>query len=161
VKRGLSGLSSFHGLRVHPVNHKERMHYGVDIFCPIGTAVRATANGTVKFIGTYQPNEDNLKSSYGRFLVIRHGDTGIETTYAHLSESKVARGQLVKRGELIGLSGNSGTSSGPHVHYEVSRNGLRVNPLNYINDVPLIDGGKKVFYVKNAKKPTGKKGRRS
>jgi murein DD-endopeptidase MepM/ murein hydrolase activator NlpD len=145
----LSGVSSLHGLRFHPVNRKESMHYGLDIFCPEGSQIRATANGTVTFVGRFSPNEDNLRHSYGNFIQVRHGDTGIETFYAHLSSIKVSKNQLVKRGDIIGLSGNTGTSSGPHLHYEVVRNGTKVNPLNYITDVPLFDGGRKVFYVKN------------
>ncbi|MFH1017206.1 MAG: M23 family metallopeptidase [Pseudomonadota bacterium] len=152
LQRGLSGVSSTHGMRFHPVDKKEEMHYGIDIFCPVGTGVRATANGTVAFVGHLDANQDNLRHSYGNFLVIGHGDTGIETTYAHLGEIAVVKGQLVKRGDFVAKSGNSGTTTGAHLHYEISRNGVRVNPLNYITDAPLVQYGKKVFYVRNVTK---------
>ena len=158
--KGLSGISSFQGMRMHPIDGKEEMHYGIDIFCPVGTNVKATANGTVEFVGHFNPNQDNIRHSFGNFMTIRHGDTGIETMYAHLSNVNVAKGQLVKRGDIIAATGNSGSSTGPHLHYEIIRNGVRVNPLNYITDVPLIDGGKKVFYVKNHLKTSSKKSRR-
>jgi murein DD-endopeptidase MepM/ murein hydrolase activator NlpD len=157
LKRGLSGVSSTHGMRFHPIDKKEEMHYGIDIFCPVGTTVRATANGTVTFVGKLDPNQDNLRHSYGNFVVVSHGDTGIETTYAHLSVINIVKGQLVKRGDTIAKSGNSGSSTGAHLHYAISRNGIRMNPLNYITDAPLVQYGKKVFYVRNMAKKGHKK----
>ncbi|HLG19620.1 MAG TPA: M23 family metallopeptidase [Bdellovibrionota bacterium] len=157
IRRGLSGVSSKHGVRVHPIDGKKEMHYGIDIFCPLDTKVRATANGTVLFVGQYSADEDNLRHSFGNFVTIGHGDTGIETLYAHLDKVLVRKGQVVHRGDAIASSGNTGSSTGPHVHYEVIRNGIKVNPLNYISDVPLVEAGKKIFYVKNRKAPSSKK----
>ncbi len=151
AKVGLSGLSSTYGMRIHPIKKVEQMHYGVDIFCPQGTEVKATANGQVLFSESYKADEDNLRHSFGQFVLIRHGDSGIETLYAHLSRVLVVKGQLVKRGDPIGYTGQTGISTAPHLHYEVVRNGIKVDPLNYIHDVPLVERGKKVFYARTDK----------
>ena len=162
IRSKVSGMSSDYGMRMHPKRKSKKMHYGVDIFCPIGTNVIATANGTVRFAGRYRSNQDNLNYHYGNFVVIRHGETGVDTLYAHLSKVLVRPGQLVKRGDKIALSGNTGRSTGPHLHYEIIRNGEKVNPLNYINDVPLVQKGRKLLYIKKGTKHRRKKrGRRT
>jgi murein DD-endopeptidase MepM/ murein hydrolase activator NlpD len=100
-----------------------RMHEGTDFAGPIGTPVYATADGVV--------TEAGWSSGYGRLIKIQH-DFGIETRYAHLNAMRVSVGQRVSRGERIGDMGNSGRSTGPHLHYEVRVGGRAVNPMTYI-----------------------------
>lgn len=100
-----------------------RLHAGTDFAGPIGTPIYATADGVVTHAG--------WSSGYGRLIKIRH-DFGIETRYAHLNAMDVRVGQRVSRGERIGAMGNSGRSTGPHLHYEVRVNGNPVNPMTYI-----------------------------
>lgn len=100
-----------------------RLHAGTDFAGPIGTPIYATADGVVTHAG--------WSSGYGRLIKIRH-DFGIETRYAHLNAMDVRVGQRVSRGERIGAMGNSGRSTGPHLHYEVRVNGTPVNPMTYI-----------------------------
>ena len=100
-----------------------RLHAGTDFAGPIGTPVYATADGVVTHAG--------WTSGYGRLIKIQH-DFGIETRYAHLNAMDVRVGQRVSRGDRIGALGNSGRSTGPHLHYEVRESGNPVNPMNYI-----------------------------
>jgi len=118
-------VTSSYGSRVSPFTGTPQHHTGLDIANRVGTPVVASADGMVVQVG----KEANL----GRFVVISHG-YGIKTTYGHLSETKVRAGQKVKRGVLIGEMGNTGRSTGPHLHYAVSVNGLNVNPEKYIVD---------------------------
>ena len=117
-------ISSHFGWRTSPTSGRNEFHEGLDIGVYYGTPVLATANGRVKFAG--------WRTGYGHTIDIDHG-FGYVTRYAHLQQIKVREGEEVKRGELIGLSGNSGTSTGPHLHYEVILNGTPRNPLNYID----------------------------
>ncbi len=121
----MNGEFSYHGFgyRQHPILGGRRMHEGVDIHNAVGTPVYATGNGTVEFAGS-------TGSSYGIAVDINHG-FGYATYYAHLSRPVVRAGQKVKRGELIAYSGNSGRSSGPHLHYEVRQNGESKNPVEF------------------------------
>ena len=100
------------------------MHKGVDWSCPVGTAIKASCSGTVARAG--------WASGYGYVVYINHPD-GRQTRYAHLSKILVNVGQTVKQGDKIALSGNTGRSTGPHVHFEILINGSQVNPLNYLN----------------------------
>jgi len=100
-----------------------RLHAGTDFAAPIGTPIYATADGVVSHAG--------WSSGYGRLIKIRH-DFGIETRYAHLNAMDVRVGQRVSRGERIGAMGNSGRSTGPHLHYEIRKSGTPVNPMNFI-----------------------------
>ena len=100
-----------------------RLHAGTDFAAPIGTPIYATADGVV--------SEAGWSSGYGRLIKIRH-EFGIETRYAHLNSMDVRVGQRVSRGDRIGAMGNSGRSTGPHLHYEVRVNGNPVNPMTYI-----------------------------
>lgn len=111
------------GVRRSPYGDRDKMHEGLDIANMSGTPIKATANGTIKHAG--------LKPGYGKLVVVDHG-YGMETWYGHTSKVLVQLGQKVKRGESIGLIGNSGRSTGPHVHYEVRVNGIPVDPLPYI-----------------------------
>ena len=100
-----------------------RPHNGVDFAAPNGTPIHTTADGTVSFAG--------WEGGYGRLIKIRHA-FGIETRYAHLSKIRVKKGQRVSRGDRIGDMGNSGNSTGTHLHYEVREGGKAVNPMRYI-----------------------------
>jgi len=100
-----------------------RMHYGLDIAVPTGTPVRASAAGTVTYAGSM--------GSYGLLVIIDHGNR-VETRYAHNSRIVVKVGQRVKRGDIIAYSGNTGNSTGPHVHFEIRYRGTAVNPENYL-----------------------------
>ena len=111
---------------VHPVLGTPQWHNGQDFGTPIGTEVYATGDGTVFETGW---NSGGL----GNHIVIDHG-YGFRTTYAHLSRINVIKGRQVKRGDLIGLSGNTGLSSGPHLHYEVNLFGQHKNPVNFFNN---------------------------
>ena len=111
---------------VHPVFGTPKMHYGQDFGTPIGTEVYATGNGTISETGSYS-------SGYGTYIVIDHG-YGLRTTYGHLSRVAVKKGEYVRRGDLIALSGNTGTSSGPHLHYEIAQFGRHKNPIHFFND---------------------------
>lgn len=119
LKRTASGW----GFRIHPIYKIRRFHYGMDFTAPIGTEVYATGDGVVKEVKT-------SRVGFGRWVVIDHG-FGYETLYGHLNEFNVKKGQKVKRGSVIGYVGSAGTSSGPHLHYEVHKNGKAVNPQYY------------------------------
>jgi len=117
-------LSGF-GMRIHPVFKYKRMHEGVDFRADVGTDLFATGDGVVKFA--------SRRGNYGNLLIIDHG-IGIETHYAHLSgfADGLRVGSEVKRGQLVAYSGNTGLTSGPHLHYEVRVDGQAVDPLNYL-----------------------------
>jgi murein DD-endopeptidase MepM/ murein hydrolase activator NlpD len=110
----------------HPVLGSPRWHFGQDFCCPIGTEVYATGAGTVYYAG-------NQNDGFGIKVVIDHG-YGYRSIYGHLSQVTVKRGQKVKRGDFIGLSGTTGISSGPHLHYQIELYGSHVNPLLYFED---------------------------
>jgi murein DD-endopeptidase MepM/ murein hydrolase activator NlpD len=118
----LKHTASGFGWRIDPVYGTRRFHYGMDFSCDIGTPVYATANGRIVSC--------KWEKGYGTTVEIDHG-YGYQTRYCHLSTCKVQRGQQVRRGDLIALSGNSGKSTGPHLHYEVLQKGKKVNPINY------------------------------
>ncbi|MEI6275888.1 MAG: M23 family metallopeptidase [Prolixibacteraceae bacterium] len=118
LKRTASGW----GMRMHPIYRIPRFHYGMDFTAPTGTDVFATGNGIVKEIGR--------DGGYGNIVVIDHG-YGYETLYGHLLRSNVKVGQQVNRGDVLGFIGSSGASTAPHLHYEVMKNGQKVNPQNY------------------------------
>lgn len=113
------------GMRFHPIYRIMKFHSGQDFHAAIGTPVYATGDGIVE---SAQYND-----GYGNCIIIDHG-FGLKTLYAHLSKFSVKPGQAVKRGENIGLSGNSGVSDGPHLHYEVIKDGAKVNPIAYMLD---------------------------
>jgi len=118
LKRTASGW----GMRMHPIYRIPRFHYGMDFTAPTGTDVFATGNGIVK--------EVDRNAGYGNIIVIDHG-YGFETLYGHLSRTNVKVGQVIKRGDVIGFVGSTGASTAPHLHYEVMKNGQKVNPQNY------------------------------
>lgn len=114
------------GMRLHPVLHVYRMHYGLDITNDVGTPVYAAGDGVVRVAGRTQ-------GGLGVLVEITHG-YGYASLYAHLSQVLVSPGQRVKRGEMIGKCGRTGLVSGPHLHFEVRRNGVSQNPVDYFFD---------------------------
>ena len=121
------GLSDGYGFRkIHPVLGTPRPHPALDFQVPPGTKVYATGDGKVIKSG-------RSSGGLGNFIVIDHG-YGLQTTYGHLSNINVAEGMNVKRGDLIGLSGNTGLSTGPHLHYQIEKFGKHVNPVNFFNE---------------------------
>ncbi|WP_424963403.1 peptidoglycan DD-metalloendopeptidase family protein [Ekhidna sp.] len=119
-------MTSGYGMRMHPIYKVRKMHLGTDFACPIGSTIIAPADGTVKKV-------EAKMEGYGNLLTLDHGG-GIETRFAQLSEFKVKEGDDVKRGDVIALSGNSGASTAPHLHYEVKKEGKFVDPASYIQD---------------------------
>ena len=120
--KNLKQTASGYGLRIDPIYKTTKFHEGMDFSANIGTPVYATGNGRVKKAG--------WQSGYGKLIIIDHG-FGYETWYAHLNDYDVRVGQKVVRGEVIGEVGNTGKSTGPHLHYEVHVKGRVVNPVNY------------------------------
>ncbi|MCC6219992.1 MAG: M23 family metallopeptidase [Deltaproteobacteria bacterium] len=120
---------SGYGKRTSPFTHRSHKHHGVDIPLPSGTPVYASADGEVVVVG-YQ-------GSYGRMVVVDHGN-GFETRYAHLSSYLVKVGAKVSRGDKLGLSGSSGRSTGPHLHYEVRLAGKARNPFPFMRLASLL-----------------------
>ncbi len=116
-------ITSRFGKRLHPILKVIKMHHGVDIMANIGTPIYAPADGIVKFVGT--------AGGYGKFLKIDHLK-GFETRYGHLEKINVKIGQRVKRGDKIGEVGNTGISTGPHLHYEVLYHKTRLNPADFM-----------------------------
>ncbi len=124
----LKRISSYYGYRIDPIYKVRKFHSGIDFSAPEGAPVFATADGVVKRIR-------HSRRGYGNTVLIDHG-YGYETFYAHLSKILVRRGQKVKRGQKIGLVGNTGKSTAPHVHYEIWKNNRKVNPIYYFyNDL--------------------------
>ena len=125
--RDLTRIASGFGLRMHPIYKIIKMHKGIDFTAPIGTEIYATGDGIVEKVGWV--------GGYGRTIMINHG-FGYKTRYAHCSKYNCRKGQKVKRGDLIGFVGNTGQSSGPHLHYEVFKNNRQINPVNFFfNDL--------------------------
>ena len=122
-KEDLSRMASGYGWRSDPFTKARKKHNGMDFTAPTGTPIYATGNGKVK-------RADNTASGFGQHIEIDHG-YGYKTIYAHLSKYNVKRGQTVSRGDLIGFVGNTGRSVGPHLHYEVHKNGRPINPINF------------------------------
>ncbi len=114
-----------------------KLHRAIDLRAAVGTPVYAAEDGTVDWVQAWNGHSTSGDQSYGNLVRIRHADYNggkLQTLYAHLKESKVKYGQAVKEGELIGYSGNTGNSTGPHLHFEVRLNGTRCNPLNWLDD---------------------------
>ena len=117
-------VTSRFGWRVHPIFGGPEFHTGMDIATRYGSPVVAARTGVVRFVG--------WKSGYGRIIVLAH-DGGFETAYSHLSAAQVTPGQRVAEGQMIGRIGSSGWSTGPHLFFEVRRNGTPVDPARYLN----------------------------
>ena len=125
LRSKMSYLSGF-GWRTHPIFKIRKFHKGLDFTASAGTPIQATGNGVIKEVV-------NKRGGYGKHILIDHG-YGYKTLYAHLSKILVKPGQKIKRGQTIGLIGNTGTSTAPHCHYEVLIKGKQVNPIDYVYD---------------------------
>lgn len=141
-------VSSRIGPRADPVSRRPAHHKGLDISAPTGTSVIATADGTVAFAGSIDPDVDHLWSLLGNYVEIEHGSTGFRTLYGHLSRIDVKTGQALRAGDRLGAVGTSGHSTGPHLHYQVMKDGVAVNPLSFITDVVLVEDGDSIRYAK-------------
>lgn len=123
LSKGISGFGS----RLHPIYKIKKSHMGIDFASPTGTPIYATGDGLISDAGS--------ERGYGNLVKIDHG-YGFETLYGHMSKITVKKGQKVKRGEIIGHVGNTGVSTGPHLHYEVIKNKKPVNPIDFFfNDL--------------------------
>ena len=122
ANKNLKQMASGYGNRIDPIYGTVRYHAGMDFSAAVGTDIYATGDGTVEDAG--------WESGYGNCVVIDHG-YGYKTRYAHMSRIGVRRGEKVIRGQVIGAVGNTGKSTGPHLHYEVIVKGRTVNPVNY------------------------------
>ncbi len=126
--KDLSRIASGFGYRVDPVYKTVKMHAGLDFAAPQGVPIYATADGTVQIAG-------NMGNGFGNHVVINHG-YGYQTVYGHMVRVKTHPGALVKRGEVIGWVGSTGKSTGPHCHYEVHKNGNKIDPVYFFyNDL--------------------------
>jgi Membrane proteins related to metalloendopeptidases len=109
-----------YGMRKHPITGVRKLHTGIDLRASTGTKVYAANSGTVTTSG--------YSSAWGNYIIISHGG-GLTTLYAHLSRRSVSKGNKVKRGDIIGYTGNTGYSTGPHLHFEIDKNGTPYDPL--------------------------------
>ncbi len=125
VDRTLVQLSGF-GYRIHPIFRTQRMHWGIDFNAPVNTPIQATGKGKVEFAG-------NRHDGYGNCVIINHG-FGFQTLYAHMEKISVKVGQSLLRGQVIGTIGSTGQSTGAHLHYEVIKDGQKVDPIQYCTD---------------------------
>jgi len=128
ANKNLKRMASGYGYRIHPIYKVRKMHWGTDFSAPTGTPIYATGDGKVT-------KYKRSRAGYGNHIIIDHG-YGYQTLYAHMSKVDVRRGQKVKRGDIIGYIGSSGRSTAPHLHYEVIKDGRKINPVNYFfNDL--------------------------
>lgn len=118
-------ISDVFGYRIHPILNKEHLHVGIDFSAEIGTPIYATADGVVEFA------HKGFNGGYGHMVKIDHS-FGFKTYYAHLEDLLVKRGDFVKKGQMIAHSGNSGKSTGPHLHYEIRFLGAYINPDSFL-----------------------------
>ena len=116
-------LSSNFGYRDHPLEGAERFHYGVDLAADRGTAIACFADGTVTAVGE--------SSSYGKYCTVTHAN-GCATLYAHCGRISVSSGTAVKKGEKLGEVGETGMATGPHLHFELQKDGVYLNPIYYV-----------------------------
>ena len=121
--KNLRRLSTVYGMRLNPVLKRWMPHRGLDFMGEVGVPVFSTGDGTIEL-------SQMTFGGFGNLVVINHGN-GYKTRYAHLDAFTIKRGDKVKRGETIGFMGNSGRSAGTHLHYEVLKNGVQVNPIGF------------------------------
>jgi len=125
LRKEVKFLSGF-GMRIHPIHKLRRLHKGLDFTAPQGTNIQATGDGKVVSI-------NKTGSGYGKHVLIDHG-YGYKTLYAHMHSINIKEGEIVKKGQKIGLVGSTGASTAPHLHYEVWLNGVAINPIDYCLD---------------------------
>tara|TARA_B100001142_G_C14345399_1_gene659764 strand:+ start:3624 stop:4595 length:972 start_codon:yes stop_codon:yes gene_type:complete len=123
ANKNLGRMASGYGYRIHPIYKTRKLHTGMDFTAPKGTPIYATGDGKIEKVR-------RSRKGYGNHVIINHG-YGYQTLYAHMSKYIVKKGQKVKRGEVIGYVGSTGTSVAPHLHYEVMKNKRKINPVNY------------------------------
>ncbi len=123
TNENLTRMASGYGMRNDPFNKSRKMHWGMDFTAPKGTPVYASGDGKVT-------RADNTAAGFGKHIRIDHG-YGYVSLYAHLSKYNVRTGKKVKRGDLIGFVGSTGRSQAPHLHYEIHKNGEKINPINF------------------------------
>jgi murein DD-endopeptidase MepM/ murein hydrolase activator NlpD len=141
--KDLRRTASGWGWRIHPIYKIRKFHYGMDFTASTGTEIYATGDGVIDLV-------DNSLRGYGKRIIIDHG-FGYKTLYGHLSEFNVRKGQKVKRGDVIGFVGSTGTSTAPHLHYEVLKNNEKVNPVHYyFNDLSAEEFDKMIFISSNS-----------
>jgi murein DD-endopeptidase MepM/ murein hydrolase activator NlpD len=125
ANKDLKRVASGYGWRIDPIYKTKRMHWGLDFTASTGTNVYSSGNGKVVSI-------ERKKWGYGNSIVIDHG-YGFKSRYAHLNAFNIKLGDVVSRGQIIGFVGNTGKSTGPHLHYEIEKNGKKVNPIHYFH----------------------------
>ena len=123
ANKDLGRVASGYGYRIHPIYKTRKLHTGMDFTAPQGTPIYATGDGKIAKVR-------RSRKGYGNHVIIDHG-YGYQTLYAHMTKYIAYRGQKVKRGEIIGYVGSTGTSVAPHLHYEVMKNKRKINPVNY------------------------------
>ncbi|NLD99892.1 MAG: M23 family metallopeptidase, partial [Fibrobacter sp.] len=126
----LGRISSHFGLRADPVYEGTAIHKGIDIATNIGSKVSSAADGTVLYAGN--------KNRWGNVIIIDHKETGYQTIYAHLSSIVIDKGKTVKAGQTIGYVGNTGKTTGPHLHYEIRYNGKALDPLPFLVPADIL-----------------------
>lgn len=119
-------VSSNFGYRINPITKRKQFHRGIDLAAPRKTPIRATADGIVEYV------QSKNVGDYGRVIKISH-NYGFKTAFAHMNKTYSKVGDIVKKGQIIGLVGNSGRSSGPHLHYEIRYASTLLSPKNFIN----------------------------
>lgn len=129
---GLMKVTSPYGERMHPIIGEEAFHRGVDLCVHYGSPILAPADGVVLYIGS--------KTAYGNMIVVLHGG-GIATVYGHLWKFAVQPYERVQEGQLLGYTGNTGFSTGPHLHFEVRQDGEPTNPLEWLPPIETTDQG--------------------
>lgn len=140
LSKNVKFLSGF-GMRIHPIHKIKKFHKGIDFTAPQGTDIQATGDGRIVSI-------NKTGSGFGKHLMIDHG-FGYKTLYAHMHSITVKEGQIVKKGQKIGVVGSTGASTAPHLHYEVWLNGVAINPVDYV-----LDGLSSLEYQELVKRAT-------
>mgnify|MGYP005846160451 CR=1 FL=1 len=142
ANKDLTRFASGYGMRIHPIYKTSMMHWGTDFTAPVGTEIYCTGNGKVVEVNFE-------RRGYGYHVIVDHG-YGYKTVYAHMSKINVKKGQKVNRGDVLGYVGNTGTSTGPHLHYEVIKNGQKLNPINFFyNDLSAEEYDKMIEISSN------------
>jgi len=118
-------ITSKYGYRIHPIARTRKLHTGLDFKAKIGTEIFATADAVVLKVRNYDPG------GYGKRVILSH-NYGFSTLYAHMSRINVKEGDIIPKGTIIGLSGNSGSSTGPHLHYEIKFTDKFLDPINFV-----------------------------
>jgi murein DD-endopeptidase MepM/ murein hydrolase activator NlpD len=143
INNAQSSISSGFGMRIDPIYKVPRLHTGLDFTAPQGTPIYATANGVVEEVGF-------AASGYGNFVKINHGYNYV-TLYGHMVKATARVGQKIQRGQVIGYVGSTGKSTGPHCHYEVIKNGDKIDPIHFFyNDILPEEYEQMVIKASNA-----------